>query len=107
MDLHAALMFMGGNPQAGQGNPLVMFMPIILIFLVMYFFMIRPQVKKQKEHQAMLDKIEKGDRIITSGGIYGKVVNVKDDKKTLVVEIAEKTRIELLVSAVGQKVDKE
>jgi preprotein translocase subunit YajC len=59
----------------------------------MYFFMIAPQRKKQKEHQKMLTELQSGDEIVTNGGIYGVITNVKDDR--FVVRIAENTKIEL------------
>ena len=79
-------------------------MPLILIFFIMYFFMIRPQVKKQKAHQAMLQSLKKGDKIITTGGIYGKIVNIKD--RSFVIQVSENTRIEITKNAVAAKQEK-
>ncbi len=98
-------MFMGGSPQPGQQpNTIAMLMPLILIFFIMYFFMIRPQVKKQKAHQAMLQSLKKGDKIITTGGIYGKIVNIKD--RSFVIQVSENTRIEITKNAVAAKQEK-
>ncbi|MEA3328540.1 MAG: preprotein translocase subunit YajC [Candidatus Omnitrophota bacterium] len=80
-------------------NPIVSLMPIILIFIVFYFLLIRPQQKRQKEHSQMLSELKKGDRIVTNGGIYGMITNVKE--KTLMLKIDENVKIELQKSAVG------
>ena len=75
--------------QAAQ--PMIM---MLLIFGIFYFIMIRPQVKKQKEHQALLSKLGKGDEIITRGGIIGKITGVSDDG-ILVVELQDKVRVRI------------
>jgi preprotein translocase subunit YajC len=62
-----------------QANPLVTLLPLILVFVVFYFFMIRPQTKKQKELNDYRNSLQKGDKVVTNGGIYGKVVEVKDN----------------------------
>jgi preprotein translocase subunit YajC len=64
---------------AGAANPLISLAPIILVFVVFYFFMIRPQMKKQKELNNYRNALAKGDKIVTTGGIYGRVVEVKDN----------------------------
>ncbi len=76
---------MGQAPAAGgqPGNPLMTFMPLILMFVIFYFLLIRPQQKKQKEHKQMLDNLSRGDRVITAGGLYGRVTEVKDDILTI------------------------
>jgi preprotein translocase subunit YajC len=76
---------MGQAPAAGgqPGGPLMTFMPLILMFVIFYFLLIRPQQKKQKEHKQMLDNLSRGDRVITAGGLYGRVVEAKDDVLTL------------------------
>lgn len=78
-------------PGAGGPGPLMTVFPFILIFVIMYFMVIRPQQKKSKEHQEMLNKIKKNDEVMTSGGIYGKVVDLKDTVVTL--EVAPNVRI--------------
>jgi preprotein translocase subunit YajC len=70
---------------AGQTNPLLTFLPLILVFVVFYFFMIRPQMKKQKEMNNYRSALKRGDKIITTGGIYGKVFEVKDNYVTIEV----------------------
>ncbi len=71
-------------------------LPIILIFGIMYFLMIRPQQKKMKEHKAMVAALRRGDQVLTQGGIIGKVVKVKDDANEVEVEIAEGVKIRVL-----------
>ena len=63
----------------GQSNALVTFLPLLRVFVVFYFFMIRPQMKKQKEATNYRNSLKKGDKVITTGGIYGKVYEVKDN----------------------------
>jgi preprotein translocase subunit YajC len=63
----------------GQGNALVTLLPLILVFVVFYFFMIRPQMKKQKEATNYRSSLKRGDKVITTGGIYGKIYEVKDN----------------------------
>jgi preprotein translocase subunit YajC len=67
-------------------------LPILMIFGVFYFIVIRPQVKKQKQHQAMLSKLGKGDEVITRGGVIGKITGISDDG-VLVLELQEKVRV--------------
>ena len=83
-----------GQPAAPNGMQQLMgFLPMILIFAAMYFLMIAPQRKKQKEHQKMLASLDTGDEIMTSGGIYGEITNKKDDR--YVIRIADNTKIEI------------
>jgi len=65
-----------GQAGAGQGDPLLTFLPLILIFVVFYFLLIRPQQKRQKEHRAMVEAIQAGDEVITAGGVLAKVTAV-------------------------------
>ena len=67
-------------------NPLISMMPVILIFIVFYFLLIRPQKKAQDEHKKMISSLKKNDEVITSGGIHGTIVNVKDNTITLKVD---------------------
>ncbi len=64
---------------SGQSNALVTFLPLLLVFVVFYFFMIRPQMKKQKDMTNYRNSLKKGDKVITTGGIYGKIWEVKDN----------------------------
>jgi preprotein translocase subunit YajC len=67
----------------GQSNPLLSFLPLILVFVVFYFFMIRPQMKKQKEMNNYRSSLKKGDKVVTTGGIFGRVYEVKDNYVTV------------------------
>ncbi len=89
------------NGPAG-GNPIGAFLPLILIFVIFYFLLIRPQQKRQKKHQEMLAALKAGDEIITSGGIHGRIDKVLDDQ-TFLVEIANGVKITLSRSAVAAK----
>jgi len=64
-----------------SGSGFAQFIPLILIFVIFYFFLIRPQQKKIKDHKAMVASLKRGDEVITSGGIYGKIEKVHDDDK--------------------------
>ncbi|MEM9479199.1 MAG: preprotein translocase subunit YajC [Verrucomicrobiota bacterium] len=81
------------------GNPLDMFVPLILIFGLMYFLMIRPQRQKQKAVQKQISEMKTGDRAVTIGGIHGLVANIK--KTTVVLKVDDGTRIEFDKSAVA------
>jgi preprotein translocase subunit YajC len=81
-----------------QTNPLASLLPLFLIIIVIYFFMIRPQMKRQKELKTYRESLQKNDKIITTGGIYGKIVDIKDT--TVTVEIAENVRVRVDKSAV-------
>lgn len=78
---------------AGGGPTLLSFLPMILIFGALYFLMVAPQQKKQKEHKKMLEALQSGDEVVTSGGIHGVITNVKADR--FVVRIADNTKIEV------------
>jgi preprotein translocase subunit YajC len=84
---------MGPNPQGaqGQGGGLLGFLPLILIFVIFYFLLIRPQQKRAKEHKQMIDNVKRGDKVILSGGEYGVVEEVKAN--TVIVKIAENVKV--------------
>ncbi|HNX68668.1 MAG TPA: preprotein translocase subunit YajC [Candidatus Omnitrophota bacterium] len=86
---------------AGQGGALMTFLPMyVMIFVVFYFFMIRPQQKKQKELQNMIANLKKGDRVITSGGIIGVITGIQNDYFVLKIGDSESTKMEVLKSAI-------
>lgn len=68
-----------GGAGGGQSNPMITFLPLILVFVVFYFFMIRPQMRKQKEMNTYRSSLKKGDKVVTTGGIYGRVHEVRDN----------------------------
>ena len=82
-------------------NPLMSFAPIILMFVIFYFLLIRPQQKKQKELQAMVKNLKKGDRVVTSGGIIGNVHTLQDDYVVLKVGDGD-TKLEVLRSYITE-----
>lgn len=82
------------------------FIPLILIFGIMYFLLIRPQQKKLKNHQAMVAALRRGDQVITQGGIMGKVTKVKEDDSELEVEIAEGVKVRVIRSTIATVVNK-
>ena len=79
--------------EAASQSPFFQFIPLVLILGVFWFLIIRPQQKKQKEHVSMVDRLRKGDKVITNGGIFGTIVKVGDDRITL--EIASKVQIQI------------
>lgn len=81
------------------------FLPLILIFAIMYFLLIRPQQKKVKEHQAMIQAVRRGDQIVTQGGVIGKISKVKDDDE-VEVEIAEGVKVRVLKTTIAQVLSK-
>ena len=89
---------------AQQPSMLASFIPLILIFLIFYFLLIRPQQKKQKEHKILLDSIQRGDEILSSGGILGKVIKVDNDKLT--VEISKGVNVTIIRSTVADVIKK-
>jgi preprotein translocase subunit YajC len=90
-----------GGAAGGQGTGgFSGFVPIILMFVIFYFLLIRPQQKKTKEHKAMVDRLRKGDRIVTSGGLHGRITGVSDHTAT--VEIADKVRVKISRGNVSQ-----
>lgn len=96
------LLFMA--PQGGQGGDGGMLPTLIMfgaIFLIMYFLMIRPQQKKQKEQQKMLSELKAGDKVVTSSGIYGTIVS--SDDETVLLKISDNANVRFLKSAVTQK----
>ena len=88
-----------------DSSTLAQFVPLILIFAIMYFLLIRPQQKKVKEHAAMVAALRRGDQIVTQGGLIGKVAKVKDDGE-LEVEIADGVKVRVVQSTVATVVSK-
>jgi preprotein translocase subunit YajC len=88
-------------PQQGQGG-IMNFLPLILIVVVFYFFMMRPQLKKQKEQKKYIENLKNGDKILTIGGIYGKIVEVKEDG-TLIMEVEDGTKMKIAKTAVSSE----
>ncbi len=90
-----------GGAASGQGaGGFSSLIPLILMFVIFYFLLIRPQQKKSKDHREMLSRLKKGDRIITSGGLHGRITAVSE--ATLTVEIADKVRVKIARGNVSQ-----
>ena len=87
-------LLMGAPANGAQQNPIMTFLPMILIIVVFYFFMIRPQMKKQKEVTAFRNSLAKGDKVVTTGGIYGKIIELKDNTVLLQVDDNVKIRVD-------------
>jgi preprotein translocase subunit YajC len=89
---------MAPPPGQGQANPWMQFLPLVLIFGIFYFLLIRPARKRQKAVQQMLDGLKSGDRVVTSGGLLGTVVEV--DRTTIQIRIADNVKVKITRSAV-------
>lgn len=85
----------------GGGGGIMNIAPLVILFVIFYFLLIRPQQKKAKEHKQMLSEVKKGDNIVTTGGIYGRVTTVSDD--TLMVEIADNVRVKIARDAIAMR----
>jgi preprotein translocase subunit YajC len=96
--LHAILAQAQNAAPPTGGNPLASFVPIIFIFIIMYFVLFRPQMRRQKEQQRLMSTLKTGDRVVTSAGIHGLISNVKDT--TVIVKVADNVKIEMEKSAV-------
>jgi preprotein translocase subunit YajC len=101
---HLLAMAAPAEGQAGGGGALMSFLPLILIVIIFYFLLIRPQQQRQKKHAQMLAAIKKGDRVLTAGGLFATVLNVKDDR--VVATIADGVKVEISKSAISAVVEK-
>ncbi|KIC44019.1 MAG: preprotein translocase subunit YajC [Ruegeria sp.] len=88
-----------------EGGAIAQFLPLILIFGIMYFLLIRPQQKKMKEHKAMVEALRRGDQVVTQGGLIGKVAKVKEDGE-LEVEIADGVKVRVVQATIAQVLNK-
>ena len=104
--LPLTLPLMAPAPAGGEApNPLLQMLPILLIFVIFYFLLIRPQQAQQKKHQEMLKNVKKGDRVITSSGLYGRVVGVGDNDVTL--QIAKDVEVQMQKGSITAVVNAE
>tara|TARA_B100000780_G_C20664696_1_gene264596 strand:- start:128 stop:406 length:279 start_codon:yes stop_codon:yes gene_type:complete len=81
------------------------FIPLLLIFAIMYFLLIRPQQKKMKDHQAMVNGLRRGDKVVTAGGMFGKVVKMHEEGE-VEVEIADGVKVRMVQSTIAQVISK-
>ncbi|EEE38878.1 preprotein translocase, YajC subunit [Rhodobacteraceae bacterium KLH11] len=89
-----------------EGGAIAQFLPLILIFGIMYFLLIRPQQKKVKQHQAMVEAVRRGDQVVTQGGLIGKVSKVKEGENEIEVELAEGVKVRVVKSTIAQVLSK-
>lgn len=90
--------------QAAVGqSTLASFVPLILIFLVFYFVLVRPQMKKQKEQESMIKSLQKGDKVVTAGGMVGTIHKVEEGENMFSLEIAPEVRIKIIATSVTEK----
>ncbi|KAA6231874.1 preprotein translocase subunit YajC [Chlorobium phaeovibrioides] len=104
--ISALLLFAPPTTGGAAPNPIIQLVPLVLIFVVFYFFMIRPQQKKQKDREKVLESLKRGDRIVTIGGMHGTVAGIDTEKKTVLVQVADNTKIKFDRSAVAN-IDKQ
>ncbi|MEI6691443.1 MAG: preprotein translocase subunit YajC [Chlorobium sp.] len=107
MHNHILSLFLFASPAGGQTpNQFIQLVPLVLIFIVFYFFMIRPQQKKQKDREKVLDSLKRGDKIVTIGGAHGIVAGIDPDKKTVLVQVSDTTKIKFDRTAIAN-IDKQ
>ncbi|MBN1850609.1 MAG: preprotein translocase subunit YajC [Deltaproteobacteria bacterium] len=94
-----------GGGTAGQGGGFSAFIPLILMFAIFYFLLIRPQQKKAKQHRQMISSLKKGDRVVSSGGLHGVITGITDEVVTM--EIAPKVRVKVSRGSIAGAVQKE
>jgi len=98
-------LFLMGAPAGESANPMTIFLPLILIFIVFYFFIIRPQKKKEDERKKMIEAVQKGNRVITIGGVHGTVTQV--DESSVLVQVDNNTKLRIEKSALSSVLGKE
>jgi preprotein translocase subunit YajC len=91
-----------GTPAGGGSELILQIVPFVLIFVIMWFLIIRPQQRRTKEHQEMIKNVRRGDTVVTSGGIVGKVTKVLDDMPDIEVEIADGVRVKVARAMVSE-----
>ncbi len=103
------ILAMASSGAEGGAGMLGALLPFLLMFAVLYFLLIRPQQKKQKKQQAVLEKLKSGDRVITNGGIFGVIVNFNDKNKSVVLKVGgqDATKLEILRSSIAGTVESE
>jgi preprotein translocase subunit YajC len=91
--------------QTTQSNPIVSLFPLLLLGFVFYFLLIRPQQRRSRQQQAVIRSIEVGDEVVTSGGIFGHVVEIDEDEGIVTLEIADGVQIHILRAGIGRKIE--
>jgi len=95
-----------GGEGGGGGSGLLGFLPLILIFMIFYLLVLRPHSKRQKNLANMVSSLKQGDRVLTSGGLFGTVVSQKEDGNVFVIKIADSVKVEVAKSAIASVVKK-
>lgn len=99
-----SVVYANGQGLGKGGGGIDMFVLIGIMVLIFYFLLIRPNQKKEKERRKMIDELQKGDKVVTTGGIFGVVVNIKKDEGIVVLKIADGAKVEFAKTAVQSKV---
>ena len=105
MNFLAYAMGGGGASGGGQGEAFGAFIPLILMFAIFYFLLIRPQQKKSKQHREMIASLKKGDRVVSTGGLHGVITGINDDVVTM--EIAPKVRVKVSRGSIAGRIGRE
>jgi preprotein translocase subunit YajC len=106
--LQTLLLFFMANPgaeQGGAGSLIATWGMLIPLFLIMYLLLIRPQRKRQKEHEKLLSELKKGDRVVTNGGMFGTIFAINEEKNIIVLKLAEDVKVEFLKSSIAGRVE--
>lgn len=104
MDFNLPILMAGPSGQDGGGAGLVQLGFFALLFVIMYLVLIRPQRKKQKEHELLLKSLKKGDKVVTSSGMFGVIFAIDEDKNIVVLKVGE-TKLEFLKSSIAARVE--
>lgn len=99
--IFSLLLFSPQTPGGPAPNMFVQFVPLLLIFVVFYFFLIRPQQKKQKDREKVLESLKRGDKVVTIGGMHGTVAGIDTEKKTILVQVGDNLKIKFDRSAIA------
>ncbi len=94
-----------GGGAGAEGNPLMAFLPLIILFVIFYFLLIRPQQKKAKEHREMLNSLQKGDYVVTGGGLYGRITSVSEDE-VMTLDLGNNMEVKVNRNYISSKTDK-
>ncbi len=100
--IHALTAYQQTQPGPSQGNPIGYFLPFALIIGIFYLMIIRPQSKRQKAHRALVSSLEKGNQVVTAGGFHGTVHAINEETDIVVLEIADKVRVEVNRSSISK-----